>query len=127
MAGIMKNGTPYFFSSGESYSTDETVVGTFLDKPLYRKIFKNLSVSNDSGWQNLIDVSSLNIEFVSVNQNSLFYITSNSNNKMPSVNLPTYLSISYNSSTKYIETYINNTQFTYVFEYLVLEYTKTTD
>ena len=111
----------------EIFSEDEIIIGNYDGKPLYRKIFKNISVSNGSGWQNLIDVSSLNIEFVSVNQNSLFYITSDANTKMSSVNLPTYLSISYDSSTKHMKTYRNNTQFTYVFMYLILEYTKTTN
>ena len=34
----MKDGKPYFFGSGESYSTEEQVIGTWIDgKPIYRK------------------------------------------------------------------------------------------
>ena len=41
MAGIMKDGTPYFFGSGESYSTEEQVIGTWIDgKPIYRKVIE---------------------------------------------------------------------------------------
>lgn len=49
MSGIMKDGKAYFFGSGESYSTEEQVIGTWIDgKPIYRKIIQSTTASDGS-------------------------------------------------------------------------------
>lgn len=48
--------------SGNNYSTNETVIGTYLDKPLYRKVYRGLSFGTLTGsWQTLTTAPS-NIE-----------------------------------------------------------------
>ena len=38
----MKDGKAYFFGSGESYSTEEQVIGTWIDgKPIYRRVINS--------------------------------------------------------------------------------------
>ena len=44
------------------YSTSEQVIGTWLGKPLYQKVFTGLSVALGSDWVNAIDISSLAME-----------------------------------------------------------------
>lgn len=44
------------------YDTNEQVIGTWLGKPLYQKVFTGLSVVLGSDWVNAIDISSLYME-----------------------------------------------------------------
>lgn len=50
-------------SSNEIYSTEEIKIGTWIDgKPLYRKCFVVTLPSQSMSWQNLVDISGLNID-----------------------------------------------------------------
>ena len=44
------------------YSTSEQVIGTWLGKPLYQKVFTGLSVVLGSDWVNAIDISTMDME-----------------------------------------------------------------
>ena len=45
------------------YSTEETVIGTYLDKPLYRKIFTSFEVNHiPQEWTRLLSLEGMNIE-----------------------------------------------------------------
>ena len=44
------------------YDTNEQVIGTWLGKPLYQKVFTGLSVALGSDWVNAIEISSLAME-----------------------------------------------------------------
>lgn len=54
------------------YSTDETVVGTWIDgKPIYRKVFDNLDASlSSSGWKTVVSFDDVPIE---TPVNAMFY------------------------------------------------------
>ena len=67
MAGIMKDGKPYFFGSGESYSTEEQVIGTWIDgKPLYQKVFEieNISRQAESQWAQLFNTGLSDVQLI---------------------------------------------------------------
>ena len=67
MAGIMKDGTPYLFGSGESYSTEEQAIGTWIDgKPLYQKVFEleNVSRHEQEQWAQLFNTGLSDVQLV---------------------------------------------------------------
>ena len=107
----------------EKYSTDEIVIGEWINgKPLYWKVFENVTVPSGSSWTPMIDLSSLNPEHLSINSNSDFYITSDASRVMPVINAQMYFSTALYGNN--LMAYINNRSFSYVFSNLVLEYTK---
>ena len=119
---------PTYFMKVEGkdvYSTDETLIGTWLGKPLYRKVFKDVAVNTGKSWQTTLDLTDLNAEYVSVGNDSQFYLISDPTTMMSAVNISTYMTVGYKD--KNLITYKNNTLYDYIFKYLVLEYTKTTD
>ena len=107
------------------YSTDETIIGTYLGKPLYRKVFEDIAVNTGKSWQTTLDLTDLNAEYVSVGNDSQFYLISDPTTMISAVSISTYMTVGYKD--KNLITYKNNTLYDYVFKYLVLEYTKTTD
>lgn len=49
------------------YSTEETVIGTYLDKPLYRKVFilsTNINISNTNWTNSTISIVNNNIDYI---------------------------------------------------------------
>lgn len=53
-----------------NYTTDEIRIGTWIDgKPLYRKIFKFNTYQSSMD----VDVSNLNIDYMSISEMSIFY------------------------------------------------------
>lgn len=125
MAGIMKDGQPYFFGSSESYSTEEQVIGTWIDgKPIYRKTIscgtlpKNTPKSVAHGISNLEMIT--NLYGISKNVSSNVYINVN------------YAPNSNNISSCYItgdsiQLSCTSDRTTYTETYVTIEYTKTTD
>ena len=41
---------------GDDYTTTETVIGSYMGKPLYRKVIDNLSVSTSSSWVTITNI-----------------------------------------------------------------------
>lgn len=100
------------------YSTEEIEIGTWLDgKTLYRKIYifnDSISAADGSGWKKIISINDIE-DLV------LCTCKSNSNNKFPNrVN---------NGLYKYEDRYIQVYDEGYGFpiDYIIIEYTKTTD
>lgn len=128
MAGIMKDGKPYFFGSGESYSTEEQVIGTWINgKPIYRKIIQSTTSSNGS--TKYIPIGVNVDEFVSmhclVKSNGAQYLPSGFNEAC------TYTASvdGYNNlgGTKANTVGIRHKSFPDLPVTIVIEYTKTTD
>ena len=108
-------------SENQIYSTDETVIGTWIDgKPLYRKIIK---ASVNQGVQKIYDVSNMNLDDIirmdgSISQSegsivSLPYGTSSND----------FAVVYYPKSSNQIE--VNTSRAGIV--NIIFEYTKTTD
>ena len=106
-------------NNGNNYSTDEQVIGTWIDgKPIYRKVF---IIENTTTSETDIDVSSLNIENV-IDISGIAY---NDSIQLPInfYNESGYNSCYYSkhiSSIKYKISHGNNAR-------IIIEYTKTTD
>lgn len=105
-------------SSSQVYSEEETVIGTWLGKPLYRKVLTGTTVAGDT----VIDLSSLNINYISKMDGTVG------------------TNFDYRPVNFYLEGHYHSTRFAYGNLYLtstssyanlpftiVLEYTKTTD
>ena len=102
------------------YATDETVIGTYLNKPLYRKVITGLSLS--TAWQGTyypkVDTSSLiaNVKDVINSRAITEYSSGVSRNSIASI------IVNNNSNVWSIATFDDIT-----INILILEYTKTTD
>jgi hypothetical protein len=105
-------------SSSQVYSEEETVIGTWLGKPLYRKVLTGTTVAGDT----VIDLSSLNINYISKMDGTVG------------------TNFDYRPVNFYLDGHYHSTRFAYGNLYLastssyanlpftiVLEYTKTTD
>ena len=110
------------------YSTDEQVVGEWIDgKPLYQKSYVINNKALSQGENNLINASSLNIESV-----ILFSGTVGSSDKSRILQLPhrskaTFHNLSYNRNTKYIYFLSDGDYWTSADLKFSIQYTKTTD
>lgn len=112
------------------YSTDETVVGKWIDgKNLYRKIYQ---INNPSGTQSIIDISNLNADLCWVNTSHSFLKTSTSEPEFKTLN---YFEsnqgyyIYANTTTDPYRIVVNYTDSVYYHGtvYIEINYTKTTD
>lgn len=112
-----------YVNSKLNYSTDETVVGKWIDnKPLYRKVFK-ITNTNNPDINYSLDVSSLNIERM-VKLNGFTY----------SASFGQYIDFyMYNVNAGGGFMYYDGNTISYNFHwsadevYIIIEYTKTTD
>ena len=108
-------------SANQIYSTDETVIGTWINgKPLYRKIIKT---SVKQGVQKIYDVSNMNLDdiirmngSISQSEGSIVHIPYGTSSNDFAV-------VYYPKSSNQIE--VNTTRAGIV--NIILEYTKTTD
>lgn len=112
-----------------NYSTEEQVVGTWIDgKPIYEKTFNNLQLPNRADY--LIDLSSLNIENV-INAYGLCHRLANDGGSFD-YNLPffestgLYVNMRYNKNPKNYSIWCSDSSGTYTAN-LTIQYTKTTD
>ena len=110
-------------SSKFNYSTDETVVGKWInDKPIYRKVIYISSLPNNT--QTDISVSSMNIEqFVDVRgiaTNGMLFGGTRTSDATAPIDIVPDLS----QNRIQIATYRNRSS---VSAYLIIEYTKTSD
>lgn len=129
MAGIMKDGKAYFFGSGESYSTEEQVIGTWIDgKPLYRRV---------------INSTTPNVETDGIPVNKCMYITEYNVETMVTLQGIANISgvfaysgqtwndysfyLNYVSNEKFIGVSLNRITWANQPLIVILEYTKTTD
>lgn len=105
------------------YSEEETVIGTYFDKPLYRKVFFTTTVSPINTYIEFGEsLDSLNIEDVVNLHGSLKADTNSIWRRIPDTG--TALGISQNNRLEY---WVNNTWFVGKSLRVYLEYTKTTD
>ena len=124
---IITDYTPYKnFENEEIYSTNETRIGTFMGKPLYRKVINTISPSNEIG--KIYNASSLNIDNII---NMYCVISAISFNIRVKVKLPYYYNDN-DAGTIWLEgdnITLRLTGSTYRGQstILFLEYTKTTD
>ena len=113
-------------SALDIYSTEETVIGTWIDgKPIYRIVIVVPSLPRPHMGDKIVDVPQLNIDEV-VTLDGMFWATSTtamSNNWNTTAD---YISLVYDSSGKYVYAWGSK-----AFEsrpgFITLEYTKTTD
>lgn len=105
------------------YSTEETVIGTFLGKPLYRIIRSIGSLPNNTTKSYVLGVSNIDkvIDIRATSTNGTSYIS------LPStqLTLANGISISIDKSYIYIATGVDRSKYTET--YVTIEYTKTTD
>ena len=129
MAGIMKNGKAYFFGSGENYSTEEQVIGTWIDgKPLYRRVINSTTpnVETDTALTGKsIYITECNVETMVtlrgiVNTSGVFAYSGQSWNDYT-------FHLNYNSNEKCISVTLNRITWANQPLIVILEYTKTTD
>lgn len=64
LGGGSPSPTPPTPSSGDVYSETETEIGTYLDKPLYRKVIPSSKTSISDGNNDFGDVSSIGIDML---------------------------------------------------------------
>jgi len=123
-------------SNGETYSTEEIKIGTWIDgKPIYRKVFETTTPAvTPNGLSPFIDISSLNIK----NVINLYGFV---NVKDDAANINMYLPINststddINNNLVYVASYVNmHSHSIYFFSdfvnaptVVILEYTKTID
>ena len=107
------------------YSTNEIKIGNFNKKTLYRKLLMVDIGTNIGTWNDIIDLSSLNIETLVSFRGTL---TGDVIVTLPANEGNYYINIRYNTSTKTLQyrrsenSWTSQTQGT-----ITLEYTKTTD
>ena len=108
-------------SENQIYSTDETVIGKWINgKPLYRKAVK---ASVNTGYQDAYDVSNMNMDEV-INISGTISQTAGSFVPIPYyTNSSDFTIIYYPKSSKYIR--VNTSKAGIV--NIIIEYTKTTD
>lgn len=113
-------------TNANAYSTSETVVGTWLGKPIYRKVVQYNKTSNGQVDLNLSTYGIENVENIWLNQNS--FIKTN-NNEWKAVN--TYESDSYFTFCTFSSAnsfrLSSNSSYARGLWNLIIEYTKTTD
>lgn len=129
MAGVMKDGTPYFFGSGESYSTEEQVIGTWIDgKPIYRRVIESTlpNVETDATLVNKnMYITECNVETMVtlrgvVNISGVFVYSNQTWNDY-------FFYLNYLSNEKIISVTLNRITWANKPLIVILEYTKTTD
>jgi len=105
------------------YSTDETVVGRWIDgKPIYRKVFNNLSIlCATAGWK---EVGNLNFETI---VNSYFVCNTTNETTRYRTNPLSYCNLSFYNNKCYIAGTGAWSGNNLVLKTVVVEYTKTTD
>ena len=104
-----------YIDKKQTYSTKETVIGTWLGKPLYRKVINMGNLANNSGKSVAHNLSNFVIRTIngSATNGSIHIGISGFNDEI------------YMNNTNVIwNTKVNRSSFT---AYVVLEYTKTTD
>lgn len=104
------------------YSTDETVVGTWIDgKPIYRKVIKDINTSIPTkGWTLITNIDDIELVINSI----LFY--GDENNTSFFANGTGNFSVEVNTSNNGILLWNRVGSVTYI-KAAVIEYTKTTD
>lgn len=110
-------------ASQEVYSTEETRIGTLIDKPFYRKIytFEYASVSENN---TVADVSALNIDALIDIYGS---IKKSDNRGVYPLNCPYIGTSCWISPSNELKIHVENLSGFDVNGYVVVEYTKTTD
>ena len=107
------------FSKGDLYSTDERMIGQWIDgKPLYQKVYniEAITLASESWNETSID---------GTNMNEIIYVRGYDSN--PPVTLFEYLGAWINPSTKKVNIYNARNNGTPVLRRVILQYTKTTD
>lgn len=132
LGGIQLWGDIYINGSKfQSYSNEEQLVGTWMGKPLYRKVLEGKMPDTTESWVDLIDLSNLKIEDVikldGTIKNTLTdfrILPANGYEKSAYHSLFSYL-----GNTKKLQVFLGGWQTaTFGFVYrVILEYTKTTD
>ena len=120
--GVENQAITNYVNNRTDYSTTETVIGTFLSKPLYRKVFNITGFSSSN--TDYVSVSSLNISTL-VHLYG-FYKNSNGTFSIPFYDSDSNYSVIFLSSGGYIRGRFGNA--TSITEAkVIIEYTKTTD
>ena len=109
----------------DNYSTTEQFTGKYWTdgKPIYSKIVAQNFLLQNIGWENIADVSNLNIDTCVKTMFSFNW----SIEPTRYTNGASNVDIAFNSLTKYIQSFRNNTTGNYTIQFLCIEYTKTTD
>lgn len=124
---VIDDNPPFIGQSGEIYSDKETLVGTWMGKPMYRKVFKGTTNSSAGtnttiGYMGEYDVP------------QKIYGTLISTPSYNRLTIP-YISISTSNEITHIRTLFSNTEKSIVVNssltdkevYIIVEYTKTND
>ena len=117
------------------YSTNETVIGTWIDgKPLYRKVFKETNYTISSSQYHYIDISTMDIDNISALYGVLYGI--GGDGKIP-YDCPIGMDLDppNNRATVYVQRFENHKPYqicicpTNMWNscFITIEYTKTTD
>lgn len=104
------------------YSTEEQIVGTFLGKPLYRKVINCGSLPNNT--QKIIQHNIENIDFI-ISCSGYAMTSTGSGLALPSYN--GIINTNLYATTQQIGIVTTGDRSSFVKSYVVLEYTKTTD
>lgn len=112
--------------NGETYSTSEIVVGTWLNKPLYRKVIEFGSLPNSTAKEVNHNIS--NIDKI-VHQEAIAMESGGTTYSIPHVSAPNMssgMTMSLRSTHTWVQIYCSANMSSYT-GYFILEYTKTTD
>lgn len=105
-----------------NYSTEEQIIGTWFDKPLYQKSFSVTFSGAVSDWTNLFDCSSLNINHL-ISVEGFYFYTSARIFQFDNY----YTAIIFEKSDNYLKYYCRELSSGTYNGYMTIQYTKTTD
>ena len=113
-----------YINNLNTYSTDEIRIGTYLGKPLYRKVFELNNITSSTSNTNFISLASLNIKDP-VHLYGYYYASGNKFS-IPFTDSDANYSVMFVSGENNLRGRIVNSA-TSIYAKVVLEYTKTTD
>lgn len=109
-----------------TYSTTETVCGTWINnKPIYRKVMSVTTPNNTGSWTDVGETLN-NIDEVT-KIGGVFYGSDGRAMNLEFAQSGWEMSISYNPSTNHIQLYVGRNSWENKNAYVIIEYTKTTD
>lgn len=126
-AGLMSASDKKKLDNVTEYSTNETVVGTWIDgKPIYRKCFTITTPSSNAS-TNVVDITDLHIDNMINDYFSIVSVGHNISSSTNNSNAVMFVRLNFNNTGDWLTMTVSNTSYQNCPALIVIEYTKTTD
>ena len=127
-AGLMSASDKEKLNNVTEYSTDEVVVGTWVDgKPIYRKCFTVTSPSALNTSTNVVDITDLHIDNMISDYFSIVSVGHNISSSTNNSNAIMFVRLNFNDTGDWLTMLVSNSGYLSSPTIIVIEYTKTTD